>query len=417
MEIRRQQHQGFLELFFEGRLDGYWAQHLVTTVGEVMREGAHSVRVNLSGASYISSAGIGSLVQIHKQFTAIGGSFSVVEPSRQVKQVLEMVGLSEMLASGRAMTSPPRPVETIQRKETGGAVFEIQQIDGSAELTCRLIGQPGRLAAAGYSEDDCSSLALSEKHLALGLGAFGDSFASCRDRFGEFLAAGGAAAAQPTDGSNFPDYMLASGSFVPNLATLYGLCCEGDFSGFVRFESSSGKDPVPLSLIIETCVAESGAPAAAIVIVAESAGLMGAALKSSPATRDGKPPEFFGYPGVRQWLSFSPERCFPHSLVMIAGLAASNGPAGLKPFVRPIRKGSLLSGHFHAAAFGYKPLQKGRVEMRAAVRSLFDAGGLQGVVHILADDRETAGAGESELLRGACWVGPIRKFTGGGEVL
>ena len=49
--------------------------------------------------------------------------------------------------------------------------------------------------------------------------------------------------------------------------------------------------------------------------------------------------------------------------------------------------------------------------MRAAVRSLFDAGGLQGVVHILADDRDTAGAGESELLRGACWFGPIRQFT------
>ena len=54
--------------------------------------------------------------------------------------------------------------------------------------------------------------------------------------------------------------------------------------------------------------------------------------------------------------------------------------------------------------------------MRTAVRSLFDAGGLQGVVHLLADDRETAGAGESELLRGACWVGsdpPIHGRGGG----
>ena len=67
MEIRRRQHQEFLELFFEGRLDGYWAQHLVTAAGEIMREGAHSVRLNLAGTSYISSAGIGSLVQIHKQ--------------------------------------------------------------------------------------------------------------------------------------------------------------------------------------------------------------------------------------------------------------------------------------------------------------------------------------------------------------
>lgn len=417
MEIRRQQHQDFLELFFEGRLDGYWAQHLASSVGEVMREGAHAVRLNLAGTSYISSAGIGSLVQIYKQFTAVDGSFAIVEPSRQVRQVLEMVGLAEMLQSGKAPANPGASLETIERKEIGGAIFEIQQIDPAAQLQCKLIGQPERLAGPGFSEEHCHRLSVTEKHLALGLGAFGDSFANCRERFGEFLAVGGAAASQPTDGSNFPDYMLASGTFVPHLSTLYGLCCEGDFAGFMRFESVTGKDPVPLSLIVETCLGASGAAAAAIVIVAESAGLMGASLKSSPATRSGTSTGFFGYPGVRQWLSFSPERCFPHSLVMIAGLATSGGPAGLKPFVRPIRKGSPLSGHFHAAAFGYRPLQKGRVEMRTAVRALFDAGGLQGVVHILADDRDTAGAGESELFRGACWTGPVRRFTAGEEVL
>jgi len=53
--------------------------------------------------------------------------------------------------------------------------------------------------------------------------------------------------------------------------------------------------------------------------------------------------------------------------------------------------------------------------MRSAVKGLFDAGGLQGVLHMLADDRATprtsAAAAETELLRGACWVGPIRGFS------
>ena len=142
MEIRRQQHQNFLELFFEGRLDGYWAQHLATNVGEIMREGAHAVRLNLAGTSYISSAGIGSLVQIYKEFTAVDGSFAIVEPSRQVQQVLEMVGLAEMLQSGKAPAHPGTSLETIERKEIGGAIFEIQQINPAAQLQCRLIGQP-----------------------------------------------------------------------------------------------------------------------------------------------------------------------------------------------------------------------------------------------------------------------------------
>ena len=50
--------------------------------------------------------------------------------------------------------------------------------------------------------------------------------------------------------------------------------------------------------------------------------------------------------------------------------------------------------------------------MRTAVRGVFDAGGLQAVLHLLADDRAAAGAAESELLRGACWVGPIRQVLG-----
>ena len=38
---------------------------------------------------------------------------------------------------------------------------------------------------------------------------------------------------------------------------------------------------------------------------------------------------------------------------------------------------------------------------------------LQGVLHLLYDDRGISGAGESEFVRGACWVGPLH--TPGGE--
>lgn len=46
----------------------------------------------------------------------------------------------------------------------------------------------------------------------LGLGAFGDDFEHCSDRFGEFLAISGTGAFQPTDGTNFPDYLIARGA-------------------------------------------------------------------------------------------------------------------------------------------------------------------------------------------------------------
>src|SRR5579871_4418063 len=97
MEMERIERGDFLELLFHGRLDAYWSQHLAEAVGEVLREGRHSVRLNMSVTEYISSAGIGELVSLYKQFAAVNGTFYVIEPSRRVRQVIEMVGLGPTL--------------------------------------------------------------------------------------------------------------------------------------------------------------------------------------------------------------------------------------------------------------------------------------------------------------------------------
>ena len=64
-----------LELEIQGRLDGYWADHLAQSLDDAIREGTRNLRLNLSGVSYSSSAGIRVLVRAHKQLSAIQGSF------------------------------------------------------------------------------------------------------------------------------------------------------------------------------------------------------------------------------------------------------------------------------------------------------------------------------------------------------
>jgi anti-anti-sigma factor len=406
MEIVRREQEGYLEVEFAGRLDGYWAEHLATSVGEAMHEGRHAVRVNLAKASYISSAGIGVLVKLYQQFAAVNGSFAVAEPSAPVKKVLELVGVSDILHGGKvtpgAAAAAPEPA--IERREIGGASFEIHRLRESAELVCRVSGDPSALGRAEFAQ--CQALPVTENRIAIGLGAFGDDFEQGRDRFGEFLAVAGAAACQPTDGTNVPDFMASSGSFVPKVAALYGVACDGAYSKLVRFEGAAGS-PVGFSALVDACLETSGAPTAGFVIVAESAGLMGAALKRPPVSGGG----VFQFPEIRKWINFSPERCHTRALVVIVGVASAAPPGALAPFVRPLAKRTKTAGHFHAAAFGYRPLQKGKLDLRNTVRGVFEAGGLQGVLHLLADDREIAGGGESELLRGACWVGPIREVV------
>jgi hypothetical protein len=144
-----------------------------------------------------------------------------------------------------------------------------------------------------------------------------------------------------------------------------------------------------------------------MVLVAESAGMLGAALRRSPALAAAANASPFQYPEVRSWLSFSTERLYSRSLALISGVAAKSADDGLAPFLRLMGKEASPVGHFHAAAFSYRPLKKGDIDLHATVATLFETETLQGVLHLLADDRETAGPRESEFVRGACWMGAL----------
>src|SRR5262249_15414003 len=113
--------------------------------------------------------------------------------------------------------------------------------------------------------------------------------------------------------------------------------------------------------------------------------------------------------------SYSAERAHTRSLALIAGFAvkANTGPdaARLLSMLRPIGASQWPVGHFHAAAFSYRPLKKGALDLDTVIASLFESEDVKAVIHLLNDSREINGAGESEFVRGACWVGPISEIT------
>jgi hypothetical protein len=238
------------------------------------------------------------------------------------------------------------------------------------------------------------------------VGTLGDSYEDCEGRFGEFLAAAGVVAYLPTDGTNVPDYFVPAGSSVATVQVCYAAAFEGSFAKMARFESDRNSGPMTLSDLVEACLEFSAAEKVGIVIVAETAGLIGAALRRPPirATSEQSP---FQFPDVRNWLTFTAERAYPRSLALVVGLAVRGDGGALAPALRPMGSNQDLSGHFHAAAFTYRHLQKGEIDLNVTVRSLFEAHSLQGVLHLLRDDRAVAGAGESEFVRGAIWMGPI----------
>ena len=136
---------------------------------------------------------------------------------------------------------------------------------------------------------------------------------------------------------------------------------------------------------------------------------MGASLQQSLSGSTAAEPaqDLFAFPEVRDWLSFTAEPAFANSTCLVVGFAAgkSRGP-GLR-LLKPMVPSGELCGHFHAAAFPYRPLRKGKVDLVETIRPLFETEQVLGVLHLLNDWRELSGAGESRFLRGACWCAPV----------
>lgn len=409
MEITREKSGDFLVVRLNGRLDANWCNHVQNALSAAVRDGEHRIHVDMAQVGYVSSAGLRVLLSTYKQLKAINGRFGVARGSPAVRSVLELAGLGMLIATeaeatagavekGEPHASPNARYELF-RKEAPGAGVRLETVGDPAVLRRGSEGAVPPPAEFGANA------------FALGVGALGSSHGDCVGRFGEFLAVGGVAAFQPSDGSSRPDFVVTQGAFVPEGRLLVGLSGEGAFPLLARFEATAEARTAGLTELAETALQLSGAAAAAFVAVTETSCLVGASLRRSPASATAGA-ERFAYPNIRDWLSFTSERAFRDSTSLLVGVAARPGTA-LDPLLRPLGRDAGLRAHVHAAAFPYRPLRKGRVELKATVAELFDGSGLQAVLHLLADPREFNGAGQSEFFRGALWIAPVQIGTQG----
>ena len=410
MEITQHPGEELLELRLSGRIDAMWGDHLSSTIEHAVRAGSHHLALNCSGVDYISSLGIGVIVTQYKLLKSVNGSLVVTEPSKFVRQILTTVGLASILIEGETDIAPaaPRPVE---RRVYGGAAYEVHPQQAAHPLSCTLIGDPSKLVTTGFSAADCQSVALPAGTFALGLGAFGTDFSHCESRFGEFLAADGCAIGLPTgEPDAVPDYLTQQGNLIPHVQALYCLISTGGFSHMVRFDThNEGPGKVGVSELMTTMLDLSSASDIGFVVLAEAACVVGTSLLKSPALG----PIDQRLPGVRDWLSFTTERVSEKALALLVGVAGQNLSAEAPAFVRPIRPGSEIYAHVHAAVFSYRPVQRGELPIAGTISKILEGSNPKSLLHVMADTRPYDGVGETDLARGACWMAPIDNFKRG----
>ncbi len=382
MEITRNPVGETLRLALRGRLDGAWSEHTGQALEHAVAEGWHQLELDLSEVSFLSSAGIRVLVIHYKQLHKIQGRLAVVRASREIRELLEMAGLKMLLAP----ESAPAPIEEVGvAVEHAGLLCEAYPLQAGARLAARTV--------AG------ESVPFPEGTFGLGHGSLGREEAA-----GEFLALGGAALTQPPDDTQTTDYHLSQGTLVPQVAIQSGLVVEGAFAELLRFDArESAGGSAPLSTLLELVLARSGGQSAAFAMAAESAALVGAAL-TAPASGGVR----FEFPEIRNQLLFTAEPAWPQSAVLVVGIVSATGGGPLGAQLRPAAaEPGAPHAHVHAAAFPYRPLPKGRLELASTVRAVLEEERALGLLHLLNDWRAIGGAGQSRFNRGAIWLAPL----------
>lgn len=413
MEITAHSQSDGHELRLVGRLDANWADLVDQTIEAAIRSGHHRVTLDFSEVSYVSSAGIRVLLKHYKQLKAAKGHLRVVRPTDSVFSVLKLSGIASMLVQGLqnavapviaavAAASASEPAVTRWTRE--GVEFESHDLGPVTALEANLLGDPAGLGSGRLRPSDIRPVRCGTDTLLVGLGGFGTQPAEVAGRLGESLAVSGTAISLPTDGSSVPDYQVCEGQLVPEIQLQYGIGVRGTPSRLFRFEAGkSRRGVIGLSQAVEAILDHAGWSAAGFAFLAESACVIGASLQRPPA-REQDP---LAFPGVRDWISFTTERSDERHGLLIVGMAIRNPSQDGGAWFRPIGSGTTAHGHFHAAVFPYRPLPKGRLDLVDTVQGWVSGSAAQTVLHLIADERPFEGVGETDLMRGACWAGPI----------
>ena len=197
--------------------------------------------------------------------------------------------------------------------------------------------------------------------------------------------------------------MVATGQLIVSLTELYGLHFTGNFSYLIDFDPANLKHSIGLGRLAETLLQMTDYDRMAFVMIAESGGLIGTSLNASPV--DGK--KIFSFPEIKESVNFTTEPAHNKMLTLSVGFVFNDSNSDEERFLRPLLPGKSLKGHVHSSVFPYIPLKKTDIDLNETIEYLFNNSEIADILHLTNDIREITGQGESQFIKGLCWVVPV----------
>ncbi len=356
---------GLRRIRLSGRVDSLSASAVQGALMALVDEGERRMLVDLSAVDFLSSAGMRVLIIVQKQLHGSSGELILFGAQAPVRDVLETVGLTRIFtlvddASGLAAVASGRgDAEEGTAIRSNGIALRLLTREGECGQL-RIIGDHRPLARAAYREEHLVSEPTQAGLYAVGLGAAGGRFADYAQFFGESLVMDGNFFVQPAVPNPRVDYVLRewSGS-MGELHFLHAFAFSGPFRHLVQFEGR--ERPIDLERLRSSLFEISEADLLGVVLLAESRGHWGMALRRSPlaGTLGEAEASIFDAGRFADWLDFPVEPGEPGLLLAVTGLVARER-GRLPPAVAELfpEHGNL---HLHALV-----LQRGHLSRRAA---------------------------------------------------
>jgi anti-anti-sigma factor len=355
---------GLRRIRLSGRMDALSAGKVQDALMALVDAGERRLLADLSEVPYLSSAGIRALLIVQKQLHGSSGELILVGARDLVRNVLETAGLISLftLVDDPSELAPPSSSTDDSDQgvaiEKEGIALRLLSRD-AAPGRLRIIGDHRPLARAAYREGDVCAELLEMGSYAIGVATNGDRFGDYSHLFGEAVLMDGNFFVLPGVRNPRVDYVLRdwSGS-MGSLQFLHGLYFSGDFRHRVQFDGR--ERPIDLERLRRVLFALVDADLFGIVLVAESRGHLGMALRRSPVAGSlEEEGSIFDVERFADWFDFSLEPADPGALLAITGLLARDRRR-LPPELAELfpNQGNL---HLHALV-----MQRGHLSRQAA---------------------------------------------------
>ena len=98
MEISSYVHENkIVVLEVKGEVDAYTSQDVDKTLMDLFSQGYQCIVLDISKMTFISSAGIRSILYAHRESVKLGGEVRLVGPTDQVQRIFETVGIYDLI--------------------------------------------------------------------------------------------------------------------------------------------------------------------------------------------------------------------------------------------------------------------------------------------------------------------------------